>query len=60
MKFSNDTCGARLGNGSRCKAALFGIPENGLAQCSACSGSGKEGESNCLACQGFGVEFVGK
>lgn len=59
MKFSNETCSARLDDGSRCKAVLFGILANDLIECTACSGSGKNSLVNCLACEGFGYEFVG-
>jgi len=60
MKYSNDICGARLGDGSRCKVALFGILEDDVAECSTCLGSGKQGGAICEACNGFGIEFIGR
>jgi DnaJ-class molecular chaperone len=57
MRFSNDTCSKKFGDGTLCNAALFGILENQLVTCSACNGTGKLNSSKCDVCEGYGYEF---
>ncbi len=57
MKHSNEICAKRLEDDSRCKAALFGIPDNGLETCPVCAGTGNEGSNKCTACNGYGFEL---
>jgi len=49
-----------MGDGSRCRAALFGIPEDGLIKCSNCLGTSEKIQGKCETCQDFGFEFVGQ
>jgi len=57
MKFSNDTCLANRGNGSRCEATLYGILDGELSKCSHCEGNGRAEGSKCEVCQGYGQEY---
>ncbi len=58
MKYSNDTCAADLGDGTRCKAALHGLLDGELIKCATCTGVGKIDSTRCPACDGYGLEYV--
>lgn len=57
-KFSNDTCSNKLYDGSLCKAALFGILDNEIKDCTACKGEGSINRKKCSLCGGTGFEYV--